>query len=135
MVKRAEQLFRSLLEAPGNDWLTSLAAQELARFEFAAGRLPAAVDLLEKTLEKRPADQELLVQLAFFYDRQETSRAASLLERLGREQEPGEGPRGRYNQWQSEALNRDRSELQDGARQLKPALDEALAKTATQEGR
>ncbi len=64
-LKSAEQLFRQLLEAPENDWVTSLAAQELARFEFAGGRRPEAVALLEKTLLRRPGDQELLVQLAF----------------------------------------------------------------------
>lgn len=134
-IKNAQELFRALLASPQNDWVTSLAAQELARFEFAAGRLGAAVTLLEKTLQRLPADQELLVQLAFFYDRQEKGDVPRLFERIGHAAEPGEAPRGRYNQWQSEALARDRSELRDGARQRLPILDQVLSTTATQEGR
>lgn len=135
-LKNAASLFRELLAAPENDWVTSLAAQELARFEFDAGHLGAAVGLLEETLERRPQDQELLVQLAFLYDRQERGSVPRLFERLGsHDAVSGEAPRGRYNQWQSEALARDRSELRDGARQRLPILDRALDTTASQEGR
>jgi VWFA-related protein len=133
--RNAAELFNALLAAPENDWVTSLAAQELSRFEFGAGRRSEAIALLEKTLGRRPDDQELMVQLTFYYDRLENARAKSWLERVGRRAEPGEAPRGRYNQWQSEALARDRSELQDGARQRLPILDRALSTTETQEGR
>jgi VWFA-related protein len=133
--RNAAELFKALLATPENDWVTSLAAQELSRFEFGAGRRSEAIALLEKTLGRRPDDQELMVQLTFYYDRLESSQAKSWLERVGRQAEPGEAPRGRYNQWQSEALARDRSELQDGARQRLPILDRALSTTETQEGR
>ncbi len=133
--KNAGEIFRSLLAAPENDWVTSLAAQELARFEFEGERLGTAIDLLEKTLARRPDDQEVMVQLAFFYDRLERGAVPDLLSRIGQTAEPGEAPRGRYNQWQSEALARDRDELRDGARQRMPILDQVLSTTATQEGR
>lgn len=134
--KNAAEHFRALLEAPENDWVTSLAAQELARFEFGAGRRGEAVALLEKTLGRRPDDQELMVQLTFYYDRLENAQVNRWLDKVARSAgEAGEAPRGRYNQWQSEALARDRSELQDGARQRLPILDRALATTQTQEGR
>lgn len=135
-LRTAEDYFRALLSAPENDWVTSLAAQELARFEAGRGQMSAAVQLLEKTLEKRPDDQELLVQLTFYYDRLENNTAAKLLERVGRAATgPEEAPRGRYNQWQSEALTRDRNELLGGARQRLAILGRVLETTEHQEGR
>jgi len=133
-LKKAEEHFRALLAAPDNDWVTSLAAQELARFEAGQGHVAAAAALLEKTLLRRPADQELLVQLTFFYDRLEKGTVPKLFDRVSNSAED-EAPRGRYNSWQSEALVRDRGELSDGARQRLEILDQTLAKTQTQEGR
>lgn len=133
--RRAELLFRELLEAPDDDWISSLAAQELARFEFGERRHLEAVGLLEKALQRRPDDQELLVQLAFFYDRLEQGAVPRLLDRVSRQGGHDEAPRGRYNQWQSEAMARDRSALKDGARQRLPLLDQALVRLETQESR
>ena len=133
--RSAEQLFTALLAAPENDWISSLAAQELARFEVEQGRLGEAVQVLEKTLLRRPADQEILVQLTFLYDRLEKGNVPKLLDRVTQGGGEGEAPRGRYNQWQSEALRRDRDQLQDGARQRLAILDQALSTTPTQEGR
>ena len=135
-IRAAEEHFRALLAAPENDWVTSLATQELARFQAGHQQMQEAVALLETTLKKRPDDQELLVQLAFYYDRLENNTATKLLDRVAHATtSPGEAPRGRYNQWQSEALTRDRTELQGGARQRLAILDRALVTTEHQEGR
>ena len=135
-IRAAEEHFRALLAAPENDWVTSLATQELARFQAGHQQMQEAIVLLETTLKKRPDDQELLVQLAFYYDRLENNTATKLLDRVAHATtSPGEAPRGRYNQWQSEALTRDRTELQGGARQRLAILDRALVTTEHQEGR
>lgn len=119
--------FERLLADPQNDWISSVAAQELARFH--RDDPAAAAALLEKALEARPDDAEIEIQLTFLYDRlelPEKSRAlAAKLGAGGPAGETGPSPRGRYNQWTSEALAAGRRALQDGARDRVAALGEA----------
>lgn len=117
----AVQHFGRLLADPQNDWITSLAAQELARFH--RGEPDKAVALLEDALARRPSDPEILIQLTYLYDRlEQPERSRELAQRLnlGGEvqaaaaQDEG-GARGRYNQWISETLIAARRDLRDGA--------------------
>jgi len=122
--------FEQLLRDPEDDWISSLAAQELARTRRSApGR--AAV-LLEELLARRPDDPELLIQLTYLYDRlEEPVKSRALAERLSRKEE---GPRqaekfsarGRYNRWTSDSLVAERRDLMDGAASRIAALERVL---------
>ena len=119
----AAEHFGRLLAEPQDDWITSLAAQELARFHRAEPDRAAA--LLEDALARRPGDPEILIQLTYLYDRLgQPERSRELAERLsvgGAEGTAGTvdaaegGARGRYNQWTSETLIAARRDLRDGA--------------------
>lgn len=118
----AAEHFGRLLAEPQDDWITSLAAQELARFH--RGEPDRAAALLEDALSRRPGDPEILIQLTYLYDRLgQPERSRELAERLSGAAEntagPGDpaegGARGRYNQWTSETLIAARRDLRDGA--------------------
>jgi VWFA-related protein len=135
--KTAVAHFDKLLADPAADWVTSVAAQELARYYADHKRLDQAAALLEKELKRLPADQDLMVQLTFVYDRLDRNTAGHrLAEKVSlTDSDVVVAPRGRYNQWLSEALDRDRTELQSGAKTRLKILDSALANAASQEGR
>lgn len=123
--------FERLIADPQNDWISSLAVQELARLH--RERPEQAAALLEEALERRPDDSEIGIQLAFVYDRLGRSEKSRLLvDALGAALpappgEPVASPRGRYNHWSSEALAEARRELQHGAMGRIAALRQALA--------
>ena len=115
----ARHHFERLIADPQDDWISSLAAQELARFQ--RGQPAAAASLLEEALARRPDDAEIQIQLTYLYDRLgRADKSKALAEKLGAtgaEPSPSTGPspRGRYNQWSSETLAAGRRELHDGA--------------------
>lgn len=115
----ARHHFERLIADPHDDWISSLAAQELARFQ--RGQPAAAASLLEDALARRPEDAEIQIQLTYLYDRLgRADKSKALAEKLaaaGAEPSSASGPspRGRYNQWSSETLVAGRRELHDGA--------------------
>ncbi len=116
---------------PPDDWIASVAAQELARFQRDDPAAAAAV--LEAALARRPDDAEIEIQLTYLYDRlQQPEKSRALAAKLGQTgiggaADAGASPRGRYNQWTSEALAAGRRELQDGARDRLAALRQAAS--------
>lgn len=123
--------FERLIADPQNDWISSLAFQELARFH--RDRPEQAALLLEQALELRPDDSEVRIQLTYLYDRLGRAEKSRLLaEEIGASfagpaGDPGASPRGRYNRWSSEALAVARRELQEGAMGRIAALRHTLA--------
>lgn len=102
----------SLLESSENDWVTSLAAQELARHHAREERIPAAIDLLRAALERLPGDQKLHLQLAWLLDRSsEPAAVRRLIEKVARLEPASQPARGRYNQWPRQDLEENRAEL------------------------
>jgi VWFA-related protein len=127
----ARDHFERLVADPHDDWISSIAAQELARFQ--RGEPAAAAALLEEALARRPEDAEIQIQLTYLYDRLgRAEKSKALAEKLGAAgAEPsraaGPSPRGRYNQWSSETLAAGRRELHDGAASRIAALRPAAA--------
>ena len=108
----ATVLFAALLAEPADDWIFRLAAQESARVELLQGHLAAAIEILEDALKQVPDDQKLRIQLAFCHDKNRDSRDARRQAEAATAATPAtEAPRGRYNQWPTEALAADRMEL------------------------
>lgn len=123
--------FERLIADPQNDWISSLAVQELARLQ--RDRPEEAAAGLEEALARRPDDAEIRIQLTYLYDRlgrAEKSRA--LAEELaagaaGAAGETGASPRGKYNHWSSEALGEARRTLLEGAMDRIGVLRTALS--------
>jgi VWFA-related protein len=138
----ARDHFERLVADPHDDWISSIAAQELARFQ--RGEPAAAAALLEEALARRPEDAEIQIQLTYLYDRLgRAEKSKALAEKLGAAgAEPsrakGPSPRGRYNQWSSETLAEGRRDLHDGAASriaaLRPAPVPAAADAAAAGG-
>jgi VWFA-related protein len=121
----AAELFEGLIDEKRPDWVTSVASQELSRYWLRTRDFGRALEVLELAAVRQPADQELLVQLSFLYDRLGRDRSSQeTVARVG-EGRPG-GARGRYNQWTSDALQVGRRELKVGAESRFLALDAAL---------
>ncbi|MEM8963002.1 MAG: tetratricopeptide repeat protein, partial [Acidobacteriota bacterium] len=111
----AEPHFRRLLAGQA-DWVTVLAAQEMARYLADDERLDAAIEVLESTVERAPDVQKLYIQLAHLQDRnRDTWKASQTLEQAAKIAGGGTPPRGRYNQLPLRALTIDRQELAAGA--------------------
>lgn len=99
--ERARPLLEPLTDPPTPGWISVLAAQELARLAFRQRRLPEALAILDRALERRPGHPGLRLQRAY------------LLARVGRPAQAGEqiaalvgegaatvaAERQRYNRW------------------------------------
>ena len=129
----AERHFERLLSDPQDDWISSLAAQELARRR--RGEPEQAAALLEEVLARRPNDSEIEIQLTYLYDRLGLAeKSKALAEKLAAPPAAGRAaddarsasPRGRYNHWSSESLIAGRRQLQDGAAGRIAALAQAI---------
>lgn len=126
-IKRCRALLTELVAEPDEDWILSLAAQELARVHADASRLAEAIAVLEDARARRP-DQKLDIQLAYLRDRDRNSSGAQhLAEALSRDARgastplpDSEVPRRRYNQWPFETLRAERRQL-DRAGELRRA--------------
>src|SRR5262249_25135863 len=99
---KARQLLGEILAAaPAADdlWLLSLAVQELARLQLAAGEAEAAARTVEAVLERLPGDAELRLAQAFLLDcRGEHGQARERLGGLEIQVEASvTSPRHRYN--------------------------------------
>ncbi len=125
---QATELLEGLVAGDENDWIFSLAAQELARSR--ATDPSSAIAVLEEAVQRRPDDQKLHLQLAFLRDRNRQARAAGqLAERLQGGLPPSAPTRGIYNQWPDRDLASLREELRQNARTRRPLLTAALAGT------
>ncbi len=110
--RRFAELLAALLEPGTDDWVASLAAQELARFHLKTGAGNRAIELLEQAMERMPTRQALRHLLAHAYDRQ--GRDAESLAMLdGVRARAGGGPsaRLRYDSWANQPLEAARAEL------------------------
>ena len=118
-----------LLAGNGDDWVRSLAAQELARLASARGELRASLALLDSASAALPCDSALQVQAAYLAERAGLARPLDLgtLADCG---EAVESARARYTRPPAGALARLRQDL--AARE--PAWREALGR-ATARGR
>jgi Tfp pilus assembly protein PilF len=133
---RARQLLGEILAAdPAHPdsgdpepWLLSLAYQELARLQLAAGEAEPAARTVEAGLARLPGDEALQLEQAFLLDcRGEHGRAREVL--AGLEIHPDEGgtPRHRYNQPPAAAFDRSQKALEARAAERQPAFAAAAA--------
>lgn len=129
--RRREQAIahlQHLLLGDNADWVTVLAAQELARSLDAAERTEEAISVLRNALARVPDAQKLRIQLAFLYDRnRQPGQARAVLQGLDGMRVPRNAARGRYNQWPNQALTIDRALLAESAAQRRALLGRLAA--------
>jgi tetratricopeptide (TPR) repeat protein len=119
--REAGETLRQLVEEPQNDWVVSLAFQELARILTDNGDLASARALLEEAVARLPRDHSLSIQLAYVSDRDEPADGESDLHLSLRRcaAEGHESPRYLYSQVP-------RSALEDLRRALSRERDDRL---------
>jgi tetratricopeptide (TPR) repeat protein len=123
----AERVLRRLEASGGDDWVRSLASQELARLLAGRGELGGARAVLERAASALPCDSALQVQAAFVAER--SGEAAPLdLGTLADCGEAGESARARYTRPPTGALTRLRRELEEREPEWREALGRALAR-------
>jgi len=121
----------ALLEGGEADWITRLAAQELAREHSRDGRFDAAIAVLRAALEKSGTDQKLQIQLAYMLDREsEPSASRRLIEEVTGAEPAGPPARGRYNQWPRRALDENRRALFEMCENRRGLLEDILEPAA-----
>ena len=129
--KRARQLLGEILDAdPADDdpWLLSLAYQELARLQLAAGEAEAAARTVESGLSRLPGDETLRLEQAFLLDcRGEHGRAREILDGLQPRAEGGVTPRHRYNEPPGAVFERSQKILEARAAERQSAFAAAVA--------
>lgn len=127
--RRAAELLDGLLAEPELDWVAVVAAQERARQLIDAGRLPAAVALLERETARFPDEPALATVLAWARFRGGARvlslETASVAERADRAQRLS--PRRRYAEPPLSALIGARNEVESAALLRLEALGRALA--------
>jgi tetratricopeptide (TPR) repeat protein len=123
----AEPIFSGLLGAAPDDWVVSVAYQELAGAYIRRGRLGDAETVLRRGIERLPHDQKLHLQLAYLMDSRHDWRGA--IDELAPIESTGDRPestRFRYSQLPLEALDAEREEIDALARARLPDLGSAL---------
>ena len=126
----AERELRHLDAAGGDDWVRSLASQELARLLAARGELGGAGAVLERAASALPCDSSLQVQAAYVAER--SGEVGPLdLGTLADCGEAGESARARYTRPPTGALTRLRRALAE----REPEWREALGRTLARRGR
>jgi tetratricopeptide (TPR) repeat protein len=122
----AERELRALAAA-GDDWVRSLAVQELARRLLRRGEAAAAMGFLESAATDLPCDPSLQVQAAYAAERAGGVRPLDLgtLAQCG---EAGQSARARYARPPGRALSRLRHDLAARDREWRDALRHALGR-------
>jgi tetratricopeptide (TPR) repeat protein len=129
---KTDQARQALAELAGGkqDWVTSLAAQELARLYSEQNKPAQAQNVLEDALKRFPEDARLYVQLAAVLDRKGEMRAAqSVMEKVLTLKPPmhDESARLLYNTTRQETFAEARHFLDENARSRLSLLAEALS--------
>lgn len=131
--EEARRIYRGLAEDDGvPEWIAVLAHEQLARAWADDQRVPEAIGLLERGLERFPGEPRLYIQLAALHDRAgqliEGRRVLAALER--RMARGGvrraDSPRFRYTEWPEHAFAESQRELADIVSARLPRLAEAL---------
>jgi tetratricopeptide (TPR) repeat protein len=115
-------------DTQADDWVASLAAQELAEIHREAGKLDAARTVLEAALKRFPNDPRFYVQLSAVLDRAGQTRSAQdLMEKLpSLQQSPETAARFLYNTIRPEAFQAARRFLDENAQSRLSVLAQAL---------
>ncbi len=119
--------------AKAEPWHLSVAWQEMARLQLAAGDVDGAEKTLREGLQRLPEDDKLALQLGLVRDLRKDPRGArEAVAGLGKTPGSGGAARHRYNQLPVESLDRAWSELQEqGVGQI-PALAAVLGVPAVE---
>jgi tetratricopeptide (TPR) repeat protein len=122
-------LLQELTTSKGEDWVVSLAAQELADIHREAGKLDLARKVLEAAIERFPADPRLYVQLSSVLDRAGQARSAQdLMDKVMelKQQPPATAARFLYNTIREETFLAARLFLDENAQSRLSVLAQAL---------
>lgn len=112
----SQRWLQRALSSEAQEWVRSLAYEELAAAAQRAGDLDRAEKLLRLGIDQVPGDQRLYLQLANVLDRRGQIRAGlAALEGLQAAPPGVESPRMKYNRWPAAALERTRLELKNTA--------------------
>lgn len=124
----ARTLLQELAASQADDWVVSLAAQELAAIHREKGSLDAARTVLEAALKRFPNDPRLYVQLSSVLDRAGQSRSAQdLMEKAVEvKQTPETAARFLYNTIREETFQAARRFLDENAQSRLSVLAQAL---------
>lgn len=126
-----ETILLGLIGQRQEDWILSLAYQELARERSRAGDYGRARDLLLEASRRLPRDPSLPVQLAYLEDRTRTvgspAALAEALRQAAASSEPS--PRSLYGQTSGESLAELRRTLDGHSRDRLPELRKVLRET------
>lgn len=113
----------------GDDWVISLAAQELADIHRETGKLDTARSVLEAAVQRFPSDPRLYVQLASVLDRAGQARTAQdLMDKVMalKQQTPETAARFLYNTVREETFQAARRFLDENAQSRLSVLAQAL---------
>jgi len=135
LLQEAVQRLENISQSEADDWIRSVAYQELVRLKIGAEDLESAEALLHIALEHLPEDQQLRVQLAMVLDLQRRPKEA--IEALDGIPENGwaiESPRERYSTWDPLGVEERRSWLREEMISGLDVLQQALAEFAEEEG-
>lgn len=122
-------LLQELAASKAEDWIVSLAAQELADLHRETGKLEAARKVLEAAIERIPGDPRLYVQLAAVLDRAGQTRSAQdLMDKVMemKQQSPVTAARFYYNTIREETFLAARRFLNENAQSRLSVLAQAL---------
>lgn len=125
----AMPLLQALAASKAEDWIVSLAAQELADIHREAGKLADSRKVLESAIERFPGDPRLYVQLASVLDRMGQARSAQdLMDRVMelKQQPPAAEARFLYNTIREEMYQAARRFLDENAQSRFSVLAQAL---------
>lgn len=125
----AMPLLQGLAASKAEDWVVSLAAQELADIHREAGKLDLARKVLEAAIERISGDPRLYVQLSSVLDRAGQTRSAQdLMDKVMelKQQSPATAARFLYNTIREESFVAARRFLDENAQSRFSVLAQAL---------
>jgi len=125
----AVPMLQELAASKADDWIVSLAAQELANIHREAGKLDASRKVLEAAIERIPGDPRLYVQLASVLDRAGQARTAQdMMDKVMemKQQSPATDARFLYNTIREASFQAARRFLDENARSRLSVLAQAL---------
>lgn len=126
--EQAETLLQQLIERPQNDWVTTVAFQELAALLAAAGRHGEALEALRRGVERLPEAARLVIQMASILDAQgrpaEARRRVASIDWVA--QRHRDTPRFLYSQWPIDQVAGVRRNLQRRQLAVLPDLQRLL---------
>ncbi len=131
--EEARRIYQSLVEDEGGpEWIAVVAHEQLARAWTGDQRVPEAIRLLERGLERFPGEPRLYIQLAALHDRVgQLTEGRRVLAALERRMARGgvrraDSPRFRYTEWPEQAFAESQRELAEIVSARLPRLAEAL---------